>query len=237
MKRSEKIKKQISAVLSDICKESDALLIGLTGGIATGKSTVAELFRNLGAVIIDFDLLARSVVEPGKRSWQYIYDFFGEGILNPDNTINRKRLSDIVFNDPLKREKLESFTHPFIWDEYIMQVEASVKKDCQAIIHAVVPLLIEGSMQEIFMKNIVVYSSPEIQINRLMARDGISREMANKILESQMPIDEKVKYGEFIIKNQGSIEDLEQKVNELWKRFKRIQENRKAYKRIDLKKF
>ncbi len=228
MKRPEKIKKQISATLSDTCKGSDALLIGLTGGIATGKSTVAAMFKDLGAVIIDFDILARSVVEPGKQSWQLITEFFGNDVLNPDSTINRKRLSGIVFNDPAKRENLESFTHPFIWDEFIAQVKKTVKQDGQAIIHAVVPLLIEGKMHDLFIKNIVVYSSQETQIERLIKRDGISRQMANKILESQMPIDDKLVYGDFIVKNEGSIEETAEEVNEIWKRLKQIQANRKA---------
>lgn len=226
MKRSKKNKNQISNNLTNICNESRALLIGLTGGIATGKSTVADIFKDHGAVIIDFDLLARSVVEPGQQSWQLITDFFGNFILNPDSTINRKKLSNIVFNDPLKREKLESFTHPFIWDEFITLVKTSVQMDRDAIIHAVVPLLIEGNMHDLFYKNIVVYSPPLTQINRLMSRDGISREMAEKILKSQMPIDDKIKYGDFIIKNDSSIEDVRKEVNELWEILKKLQENR-----------
>lgn len=223
MKRTEKIKKQLSAALNDISKESDALLVGLTGGIATGKSTVADMFRHLGSVIIDFDLLARNVVEPGKKSWQLIVDFFGDDILIPDKTINRKKLSEIIFNDSLKRKKLESFTHPFIWDEFIRQVEDSIRLDGSAIIQAVVPLLIEGNMHDLFMKNIVVYSSPEIQAERLMSRDRISRRLADKILESQMPIDDKIKYGDFILKNEGSIEDTEKEVSKIWQRLKQMQ--------------
>lgn len=228
MKRSEKDKRLISNTLADICKGSDALFIGLTGGIATGKSTVAEMLRNHGAVIIDFDILARSVVEPGKPSWQLITDFFGIDILNPDNTINRKKLSGIVFNAPLKRENLETFTHPFIWDEFIDQVKTSVQIDRKAIILAVIPLLIEGNMHDLFVKNLVIYSSPEIQIRRLMDRDGISRQMANKILKSQMPIDEKLKYADFIIKNEGTIGDIDKEVNELWKNLRHLQEDRRA---------
>ena len=226
MKRPEKIKKQILNTIKDICRGSDALLVGLTGGIATGKSTVAEMFKNLGALIIDFDLLARDVVEPGKKSWQLIADFFGDEILNPDSTINRKKLSGIVFNDSFKREKLESFTHPLIWDEFIKQLEVTVQLKKHAIVQAVIPLLIEGNMHDLFMKKILVYSSPEIQVKRLMTRDGISSKMANKILKSQILIDEKIKYVDFIIKNEGSIVDTAKEVNILWKRFKKFQENR-----------
>jgi len=225
MKKPEKIKKQIRDTIKEVCNGSDALLIGLTGGIATGKSTVANMFRELGSVIIDFDMLARNVVEPGKPSWQLITDFFGNEILFPDNTINRKKLSGIVFKNLLKREKLESFTHPFIWDEFIKQVETSIRLYRSAIIQAVVPLLIEGDMQDLFIKNIVVYSSPEIQAERLMTRDGISMQMANKILMAQMPIDDKIQYGDFIIRNEGTIEDTEKEVNKIWQKLKQIQGN------------
>ena len=228
MKRPEKVKKHIFDTLKNICNESDALLVGLTGGIATGKSTVAEMFRDLGAVIIDFDLLAREVVKPGKKSWQLITAFFGGDVLNPDSTIDRKKLSDVVFNDSKKREKLESFTHPFIWEEFIILLEKSAQLESKAMILAVVPLLIEGNMHDLFSKIIVVYSSPEIQAKRLMKRDGINREMANSILKSQIPIDEKIKYGDFIIRNEGSFADTVKEVNELWKRLKQLQENRMA---------
>ena len=226
MKRSYKIKKDISDTLSNICVGSEALLIGLTGGIATGKSTVAEMFGNMGAAIIDFDLIARDVVEPGRESWKLITDFFGKDILNPDTSINRKKLSKIVFNDSLKREKLESFTHPFIWEEFVRQVEKAVFRNKAAIILAVIPLLIEGNMQEIFSKTIVVYLSPETQLERLMARDGISRETAVKILEVQMPIDEKVRYADFTIYNGGTIKDTGKITHDVWDRLKQIQKER-----------
>ncbi|MBN2419051.1 MAG: dephospho-CoA kinase [Deltaproteobacteria bacterium] len=223
MKRTAKIKKEISDTIKGIRKRSYALLLGLTGGVATGKSTVADMFRDLGAVIIDFDMLARDVVKPGRRSWELITGFFGNDILNPDKTINRKRLSGIVFNDPVKREKLESFTHPYIWDEFIMRFEESARLKSRSIILAVIPLLIEGNMQDLFIKNILVYSSPGTQVKRLMDRDQINREMANNILASQMPIDQKIRYADFIIKNEGSIDDTAKEVNELWKRLKLLQ--------------
>lgn len=225
MERPHKIKKGISDSLNKIISGSEVLLVGLTGGIATGKSTVAGMFLNLGAVIIDFDLLARNVVEPGRQSWQLIVDFFGKDIINPDSSINRKKLSDIVFNNPFKREKLESFTHPYIWDEFILLVEKKVMENRHAIIFAVIPLLIEGMMQELFTKNIIVYLSPEKQVQRLMARDGISIQTADKILEAQMPIDDKIGYGDFIIYNDDTIEDTCKAVHEVWNTLKQIQED------------
>ena len=229
MRLPEKIKKQLRDTIKAVCQSSEALLVGLTGGIATGKSTVADMFGDSGAVIIDFDLLAREIVEPGRKSWRLITEYFGNDILNPDRTINRKKLSGIVFNDSKKRDKLESFTHPFIWDEFIMMLKKSTRIEKQEIILAVVPLLIEGDMHDLFLKNIVVYSSPEIQVKRLMDRNGISRELADIILKSQMPIDQKIRYGDFIIKNEGSLEETAKEVNELWKCLKKLQENRMTY--------
>ncbi|MBN1904495.1 MAG: dephospho-CoA kinase, partial [Deltaproteobacteria bacterium] len=168
MKKPDHIKKSIHAALENVLRDSESILIGLTGGIATGKSTVAEIFRALGAVIIDFDILSRKVVEPGSKSYELITGFFGKEILNPDMTINRKRLSGVIFNDPVKRERLESFTHPYIWDEFISLTGEAISRDKRAIILAVIPLLIEGGMQDIFSRVILVYSSQEIQVLRLM---------------------------------------------------------------------
>lgn len=229
MERSDKEKKHIQDKLKNICKGSETLLIGLTGGIATGKSTVANMFESLGSVIIDFDILARDVVEPDRTSWKLICDFFGEEILNSNRTINRKILSGIVFNNPAKRKKLESFTHPYIWDEFIRQTKKTVKKNRNAIIQAVIPLLIEGNMQDLFSKIIVVYSSPEVQIQRLMNRDGISKEMANKILKAQMPIDDKLPHSDFIINNEGAVSDTGKEVKEIWKKLKAIQKKTVLY--------
>jgi dephospho-CoA kinase len=221
-KYDKKYKKNIYDTLKKISETTGALIIGLTGGIATGKSTVSEYFEKLGAVIIDFDVLARKVVEPGRKAWKLITDYFGDDILNTDNTINRKKLSNIVFGDHLKREKLESFTHPYIWEEFLHQVRHAALKDSNCIILAVVPLLIEGNMQYIFSKNIAVYAPQEMQIERLMERDRISREKARDILSSQMPVDEKINYVDFIIKNDGPVNKTEEQAKILWKTFIKI---------------
>ncbi len=228
MKRSASARKNIYNELTEICKGSEALLVGLTGGIATGKSSVAEIFGTLGAVIIDFDILARKVVEPGRKSWKLITGFFGNGILNPDKTIDRKKLSGVVFNDIAKREKLESFTHPYIWDEFIKMTAEAVLNDRKAVIIAVIPLLFEGDMQGMFSKIIVVYSSPENQLQRLMKRDDISKEKAQRILNAQIPIDVKARHADYIIKNDSLIEEACKDTYELWEKLKQLQENREG---------
>ena len=215
-------KKNIHSTLKNICGDSGALLIGLTGGIATGKRTVSEIFVDLGAVIIDFDLLARSVVEPGRKSWKLIAEHFGDRVLNEDSSINRKKLSDIVFNDHQEKKKLESFTHPYIWDEFLKEAGQAVQKDNNCIILAVVPLLIEGNMQDIFSRNIVVYAPPDLQVGRLMKRDKISREKAENILASQMPIDEKIQCGDFVINNNSTIDKTREQTKTLWKKLNKI---------------
>lgn len=221
MKRHDKeFKKNIYDTLNRICENSGALIIGLTGGIATGKSTVSRYFEKLGAVVIDFDVLARKVVEPDKESWKLIINYFGDNILNTDNSINRKKLSDIVFGDHFKREKLESFTHPHIWAEFLHHVGNAIARDKNCIIVAVVPLLIEGDMQNIFSKNVAVYAPQETQIQRLMERDKITREKAKDILSSQMPVDEKIHFADFIIKNEGSIDSTKEQIKNLWENLK-----------------
>jgi dephospho-CoA kinase len=176
------------------------LLLGVTGGIATGKTTVANMLEELGAPIIDFDVLARRVVEPDKPAWKDIVAYFGEEILLEDRTIDRKKLSGIVFNDAEKRRKLEGFIHPRAGDEYAEEVGRITTADPNAIIQAVIPLLFEAKMQDMFEKTLLVYTNRETQIERLVPRDGISEEEAARILDAQLPIDEKVGLADFVIK-------------------------------------
>ncbi len=197
-------------------KNSKHLLLGVTGSIATGKSTVANMLAKLGAPIIDFDVLAREVVEPDKPAWSDIAAYFGDKVLEDNRTLNRKRLSDIVFNNAEKRKKLESFTHPRIQELYLQKLENLIQRDPKVIVQVVVPLLIEVKMQTLFHKLLVVYTPPATQIRRLMERDGITEEQAKKILQSQISIDEKVKLADYVIHNDKSFADTRRQVDELW---------------------
>ena len=204
------------------------LLLGVTGGIATGKTTVANMLQELGAPIIDFDVIARLVVEPDKPAWKEIVAFFGEQILLEDRTIDRKKLSDTVFRDIEKRKKLESFTHPQIAVEFLKQVGEITAADPNAIIQVVVPLLIELNMQYMFHKLLLVYTPRETQIERLVLRDGISEEEAARILDAQLPIDEKVGFADFVIHNEGDLDEARKQAVEVWKKLKAIQAERQA---------
>lgn len=196
--------------------ESKLLLIGLTGGIASGKSTVAQFLKEEGGVIVDFDILARNVVRPGEKAWRQIVDFFGEGVLLAGRELDRKRLSEIVFSDSQKRKKLESFTHPAIAEEFVREIERIASEKNDSIVVAVVPLLIEGGMQELFHSVAVVHIPREKQAQRLMERDGITIDRALEILSAQMPIEEKLGYADFIIGNEGSLEETKRQVQGFW---------------------
>jgi len=206
-------------------QRSSILLVGLTGGIASGKSTVANILEEMGSCAIDFDMLARLVVEPGRPAWEKIVDYFGEDILQDNREIDRKRLSRIIFGNSEKRKMLEGFTYPLISDEFIRQVDGIASNDPDAIIHAVVPLLFEAGMQDLFHKIIVVYIPREKQIKRLMERDGISEGDAINILNAQIHIDEKIGRADFIINNENSVEETKRQVYDLWHTLRDLQKD------------
>ena len=199
------------------------LLLGVTGSIATGKSTVAGMLEELGARTIDFDVLSRVVVEPDKPAWQDIVAYFGEQILAEDRTLDRTKLREIVFQDLEKKKKLESFQHPRIYEEFIKQVEQYASEDPNTIIQAVIPLLIEVNMQSFFHNLIMVYASEKEQKIRLMKRDGSSEEMAMNMIRSQLSVDEKKGYCDLVVDNSGSPEQTRRQVKQLWQKLKKIQ--------------
>lgn len=204
------------------------LVLAVTGGIATGKTTVCGMLEELGAPLIDFDLLARVVVEPGKPAYEQIVAFFGKQVLQEDGTIDRKKLSDIVFKDMEKRKRLEAFTHPQIGVEFVNRVNEIAAADPNAIIQVAVPLLIEAKMQHLFHKILLVYTCRQTQIERLILRDGVTEEEASRILDAQLPIDEKVGFADFVINNEKGLEETRKQVEDLWKELEKIQIERGA---------
>jgi dephospho-CoA kinase len=213
--------------LKSIRGDDNRLLLAVTGGIASGKSTVSNMLEEMGAPIVDFDVIARKVVEPGTSALKDIVEYFGKQVLNEDGSLDRKRLSKIVFGDLEKRKKLEGFTHPRIHEAWVGEVNRIAERDPDAIIQVAVPLLIELNMQYMFHKVPVVYVPQEKQVERLMKRDGITEKEAEDILNAQLPIDEKLGYADFVIYNDGTIEETRKQVDDLWKTLKQIQSEKK----------
>jgi dephospho-CoA kinase len=206
-------------------RHDHCLLLGVTGGIASGKSTVANMLGALGAPIVDTDIIARAVVEPGKPAWKEIVAYFGEQVLQKDGFLDRKKLSDIVFRDPERRKALEGFTHPRIRKAVAGKIREIAGNDPDAIIQVVIPLLIESGQRHRYHKTLLVYIPREMQIERLVKRDGINREEAIMRLEAQMPIDEKVAHADFVIHNEHSLEETRKQVEDLWRILKRLQKD------------
>jgi len=199
------------------------LILGVTGGIASGKSTVVNMLRELGVPAIDFDLLARQAVEPGKPALRKIVDYFGEQVLQKNGSLDRKKLSKIVFQNPEKRKNLESFTHPVIYEEYFRQVSKIAEKNPGAIIQAEIPLLFELNLQSMVDKTLLVHIPREKQIKRLTRRNNISEAEAATILNAQMPIDEKLEHADFVVRNENSSDETRKQLESIWQSLKKMQ--------------
>ncbi|KAK0194453.1 CoaE-domain-containing protein [Armillaria mellea] len=186
-------------------------VVGLTGGIATGKSTVSALLRDKGVPIVDADIIARKVVEPGTTGLKQIVKYFGEEVLSADGSLDRKKLGSVIFNDESKRKRLNAILHPAIRRMMVWEVVKHWfcgRKYCVLD----VPLLIEGPIWKWVAQVAVVYCPEEIQLERLMQRDGSTREDASARLSSQLPISDKVKYADIVIDNSSTRENLEGQV-------------------------
>lgn len=192
-------------------------VIGLTGGIATGKSTVAGFLEERGAVVIDADVLSREAARPGRPVLERIAAAFGKEVLLPDGTLDRKRLGDIVFASPEKRRRLEEIMHPEIRrlaDERINRLAG----EGHALVFYMAPLLIEAGALDRVDEVWVVTVRPEIQLERLMRRNNIGRAEAERIISSQMPLAEKERYGKLLIDNSGTPEETRCLLAKIWER-------------------
>jgi len=191
------------------------IIVGLTGSVGTGKSTVAKFFKELGAYIIDWDELAREVTRPHSKAWKEIVEYFGKGILNEDLTINRQKLADIVFSDKERLTKLNEIVHPEVFkeDERITNEIKRLAPD--ALIIKDIPLLFELTRPLYVDKTIVVSISEQTQLRRLEEK-GMSREDAQRRIKSQLPLEEKTKSADFVINNDGPLEETKRQVKETY---------------------
>jgi dephospho-CoA kinase len=201
------------------------LLVGLTGGIASGKSLVARVFKDLGAHIIDADRIVHELLEPDQEAGEEVRKNFGKDILLPDGGINRRKLGEIVFNDPEKRAWLNRCLHPRVFAAYHAQVCHLKDRAPHAIVVLDAALLIETGYDRNMGKIVVVYADREQQIERLMARDKFTREQAESRIASQMPLSEKRDRADYVINNTGSREEAERQAREIFEKL-RLDEER-----------
>jgi len=191
------------------------IIVGLTGSVGTGKSTVTKFFKELGAYIIDWDELAREVVRPQLRAWKEIVEYFGKDFLNEDLTINRQKLAEVVFSDKEKVTKLNQIVHPEVFkeDERITNEIKSLAPN--ALIIKDIPLLFELTRPIYVDKIVVVSASEQTQLRRLKEK-GMSREDAKNRIKSQLPLEEKIKSADFVINNDGTLEETKRQVEEIY---------------------
>ncbi|MFH1148667.1 MAG: dephospho-CoA kinase [Pseudomonadota bacterium] len=186
--------------------------IGLTGGLATGKSTVLKLFRDTGAITIDSDLVAQEIVRPHQGAWSEIYSEFGPEYFLPDMNIDRRRLKNLMFSDPTAREKLNRIMHPKVKRIILEDLDRHLESKTDVPVIVDVPLLFEVGWQRIFDRTVLVYARPEIELERLTKREGINRGEAKEWLASQIPIEEKLKLADYVVDNSGTLEQTRDQV-------------------------
>ncbi|MFQ5788810.1 MAG: dephospho-CoA kinase, partial [Thermodesulfobacteriota bacterium] len=197
-------------------------IIGLTGNIASGKTEVANIFKDLGAKVIDADQIAREIVKPGEVAWLEITDEFGREILNSDGTINRQKLGEIVFNDKLKREKLNRITHPTIIATIKERIETYEEERVKVVIIEAALIVEKGGLKDLIDDLIVVTADRETQIKRIISRDGLKREEALSRIKSQMPATQKIQHATHVIDNSGTLAKTKNQVEQLWKKITTI---------------
>ena len=192
------------------------LNVGLTGGIASGKSTVARMLADKGALLIDFDEMAHAVEEPEGPVWRAIVDHFGRAILGPDRAIDRRKLGAVVFGDREKLDLLNRLVHPAVFAEWQRRIAEIRAAQPDAIVLSDIPLLLEAGLKPQVDLVLLVYIPPEEQLNRLMTRNGYGRDEAAARLASQMPIDAKLPAADIVIRNDAPPEETRRSVDDIW---------------------
>ncbi len=182
-----------------------SIVIGLTGSIASGKSTISQMFGDFNIPVVDADLISREVVEPGQLAYQKIIEAFGQEVLQEDLTIDRKKLGQIVFAETDKRKQLNAIVHPEVRKEMIRKRE-QLKKEYKAVVLDI-PLLFESNLEDYADRTLVVFVDEKTQLNRLMERDESQLEEAEQRIASQIPVKKKAEMADAVIDNNGSVEE------------------------------
>jgi dephospho-CoA kinase len=193
-------------------------VVGLTGGIASGKSTVADLLRARGAKVIDADVVAREIVEPGEDAYNEIVAEWGPEVLGPDGALDRARLGAIIFSDAEARLKLNAMTHPRVRRRMLEQAEALRQEPAPPPVAVLdIPLLFENGLEALVEETWLVYLDPTHQLERLMRRNGFSREEAEQRIAAQLPLSEKARRATRLIDNNGDLARLGAEVARVWR--------------------
>lgn len=190
-------------------------IIGLTGSIASGKSTVSRILAECGAPIVDADLIARKIAKRGQAGWRGIVEAFGEGVLLPDGELNRMKVGEMIFRDAKKRAMLDAIMHPIILEQINTQIEELARAGHKAAVLDI-PLLLELGWQDKVDAVWLVAVSPDVQKLRLMVRNDLTEEQALARIASQMSIAVKRKYADVVIENDGTVEETQTSVREHW---------------------
>ncbi len=191
--------------------------IGLTGGIASGKSTVSAYLVAMGAILIDADQIAREVVLPGSPALNKIQHIFGETVITAEGILNRKKLGELVFANESSRKQLEGILHPEIRTIMMQRMRLYEDENPERLVVVDVPLLYESNLASMFEMVLLVYVPREIQLDRLTRRDGLSRGQAEERLAAQMPIDQKAQLADLVIDNSGTPEETEAQLRQFWR--------------------
>ncbi|MCM3629066.1 dephospho-CoA kinase [Paenibacillus glycanilyticus] len=191
--------------------------IGLTGGIATGKSTVAAMLVERGAMLVDADQVAREVVMPGEPALEAVASLFGQAVIHTDGTLDRKALGGIVFNNTELLERLEGILHPAIRSRMQKRIREYEEQNPHQLVVADIPLLYETGQVELYDGIMVVYVPQQLQLKRLMERNGLAEEEAVRRIGLQMDIEQKRNRADWVIDNSGSLEETRRQVDDFWK--------------------
>ncbi len=197
------------------------LRVGLTGGIASGKSTVCAIFAELGATIVDADDIARAVCQPGQPAYQQIVAHFGNKVVFDNGQLNRQALRDIIFNDDKARQALEAIIHPLVRQQLAIQLQ----QNSAALTIVAVPLLIEANMQDLFDRILLVTANRATQLKRLLSRDKISPALAEQMIAAQIDDQQRLHYADDIIDNNGGVELLTSQIAKLMKNYQQLAAN------------